>query len=102
VRGTCPAARPVVRRKDEYHYHFYSSLKAARETALLLVVGTAGATNLPNQVASEVHQRGGVIVDVNIETNPFARLAESSGRGFSVQQPSASALPAILAAMAAG
>ncbi|MCL2458859.1 MAG: RNA polymerase subunit sigma [Desulfobulbus sp.] len=87
---------------NEHHYHFYSSLKVARETALLLVVGTAGATNLPNQVASEVHQRGGVIIDVNIETNPFARLAESSGRGFFIQQPSASALPAILTTMSTG
>jgi len=86
---------------NEHHYHFYSSLKAARETALLIVVGTAGATNLPNQVALEVHRQGGIIVDVNIETNPFAQLAEKSGRGFFVQEPSASALPAMLAAMTA-
>ena len=86
---------------NEHHYHFYSSLKAAGQTALLIVVGTAGATNLPNQVAREVHQRGGGIIDVNIETNPFAQLAEQSGRGFFVQEPSAQALPAMLAAMTA-
>lgn len=85
---------------NEHHYHFYSSLKAARETALLIVVGTAGATNLPNQVAREVYQQGGVIIDVNIETNPFAQLAQQSDRGFFVQEPSASALPALVAAMA--
>jgi NAD-dependent deacetylase len=87
---------------DEYHYRWHNSLKAASETALLIVVGTAGATNLPNQVAHEVHRQGGIIIDVNIETNPFARLAESSGRGFFVQQPSASALPAMLAVMSEG
>ncbi|NLX19642.1 MAG: RNA polymerase subunit sigma [Desulfobulbus sp.] len=87
---------------NEHHYHFYSSLKAARETALLIVVGTAGATNLPNQVANEVHRSGGIIIDVNIETNPFARLAEKDGRGFFVQQPSASALPAMTKAMIDG
>ena len=87
---------------NEHHYHFYSSLKAARETALLIVVGTAGATNLPNQVAREVYQQGGVIIDVNIEPNPFTQLAENSIRGFFVQQPSASALPAMLEAMVAG
>jgi len=86
---------------NEHHYHFYSSLKAARETALLIVVGTAGATNLPNQVAREVYQQGGVILDVNIETNPFAQLAEKSSRGFFIQEPSAQALPAMLAAMTA-
>ena len=86
---------------NEHHYHFYSSLKTAQDTALLIVVGTAGATNLPNQVAREVYQRDGVIIDVNIETNPFAQLAENSLRGFFVKEPSASALPAIFEAMTA-
>ena len=85
---------------NEHHYHFYSSLDTARRTALLIVVGTAGATNLPNQVAREVFQNDGVILDVNIETNPFAQLAESSRRGFFLREPSAAALPAVLAAMA--
>ncbi len=84
---------------NEHHYHFESSIKAAQETELLLVVGTAGATNLPNQVAREVFLRDGVIIDVNIETNPFAKLAKTSTRGFFLQQSSASALPAILQAM---
>lgn len=87
---------------NEHHYHFYSSLKAARETALLIVVGTAGATNLPNQVAREVYLHDGVILDVNIETNPFAELAKNSVKGFVIREPSAPALPAILQAMTAG
>ena len=85
---------------NEHHYHFYSSLDTARRTALLIVVGTAGATNLPNQVAREVYQHDGVILDINIETNPFAQLAESSLQGFFLREPSAAALPAVLAAMA--
>ena len=85
---------------NEHHYHFYSSLDTARQTALLIVVGTAGATNLPNQVAREVYQHDGVILDINIETNPFAQLAESSLQGFFLREPSAAALPALLAAMA--
>lgn len=96
-------SRPHILLFDEYynehHFHFYSSLKAAGETALLIVVGTAGATNLPNQVAREVYQKGGIIIDINIETNPFAQLAEGSKRGFFIQEPSASALPALLDAM---
>ena len=84
---------------NEHHYHFYSAIKTAQETDLLLVAGTAGATNLPNQVAREVFLRDGIIIDVNIETNPFAQLAETSSRGFFIQESSASALPAILEAM---
>ena len=85
---------------NEHHYHFYSSLDTARQTALLIVVGTAGATNLPNQVARAVYQRDGVILDINIETNPFAQLAESSLQGFFLREPSATALPAVRAARA--
>ncbi len=86
---------------NERHYHFHSALKAAQQTALLIVVGTAGATNLPNQVANEVYQRGGAFIDVNIEPNPFSHLAQKSARGFFVQEPSATALPAMVATMIA-
>ena len=84
---------------NEVHYRFESSLRCAMETELLLVVGTAGATNLPNQVAGLVFQKGGCIVDVNLETNPFSEMALSSGRGFFVEASSGSALPAIAAAL---
>ena len=84
---------------NEHHYHFYSSLKAARETSLLIVVGTAGATNLPNQVAREVARQGGAIIDINIDANTFGTLAENSDRGFIIRRPSASALPDLITAM---
>ncbi|MGD9947788.1 MAG: NAD-dependent deacetylase [Desulfobulbus sp.] len=84
---------------NEQHYHFYSSLSTARQTALLLVVGTAGATNLPNQVAREVYRNDGVIVDINIEPNPFSQLAQSSHHGFFIQRSSATALPDLLEIM---
>ena len=81
---------------NEHHYHYQSSLNAAAETSLLIVVGTSGATNLPNQVVWSVSSRGGIIVDINIEENPFARLALNSGRGFFIQAPSSVALLQIL------
>ena len=84
---------------NEHHYHYFSTIKAAKETALLLVVGTAGATNLPNQVAREAFIRDSVIIDVNIETNPFAKLTQTCTTGFFFQEPSAKALPEIVEAM---
>jgi len=84
---------------NEHHYHFYSSLSTARQTALLLIVGTAGATNLPNQVARQVYQNDGIIVDVNIEPNPFSQLAQSTQHGFFIREPSATALPTLLQIM---
>ena len=84
---------------NEHHYHFYSSLHTARQTSLLIIVGTAGATNLPNQVAREVYRNDGIIVDINIEPNPFSQLAQGTQRGFFIQQSSATALPELLAIM---
>jgi len=81
---------------DEENYRWRSSLEAAARTALLLVVGTSGATNLPNRVAAEVFRQGGGIVDVNPEENPFSRLAEAGGRGYCLREPSGDALPRLL------
>jgi len=100
----CPAcgdyARPHVLWFDEAYnesyYKFHSSLKVAADTELLLIVGTSGATNLPNQIAWVVNQAGGCIIDINIEPNPFTRIALGGERGFFIQAPSGTALPEIL------
>jgi NAD-dependent deacetylase len=96
---TCKGpARPHVLWFDEAYnevfYRFRSALEAALHTDLLIVAGTSGATNLPNQVAWTVKERGGLIIDINIDDNPFSRLARASG-GFCIRQPSATALPAL-------
>ena len=85
---------------NEAHYRFDSALTAAAQTDLLIVVGTSGATNLPNQVARTVFRRGGAIVDVNPNDNPFAELARKSERGFVCRGPAASILPELAAALA--
>ena len=85
---------------NEHHYHFNSALEAAKRTDLLIIVGTAGATNLPNHVALLVYQQGGVIVDINIEENTFSNMALQSGRGFFVQKPSGEALPELYEVLA--
>ena len=85
---------------NEAHYRFDSALAAAAHTDLLIVVGTSGAANLPNQVARTVFRRGGAIVDVNPNDNPFAELARASGRGFVCRGPAATVLPEIAAALA--
>ena len=81
---------------NEKYYHFHSSIQTAGETELLIIVGTSGATNLPNQVAAEVKQSGGIIIDINIEENPFTRLALSGPRGYFIKEASGSALSSIL------
>ena len=98
----CPAcggwARPHVLWFDEYYdeenFRFESSLAAAEGAAVLVVVGTSGATNLPMQVGQAAARQGATIIDVNLEPNPFSRVAERCG-GFFLQGPSSRLLPAI-------
>jgi NAD-dependent deacetylase len=78
---------------NEHYYRLESALEAARNTSLLIVAGTSGTTNLPNQVVWQVHRQGGIIIDINIDTNPFGTLADSYSRGASIRQPSCQALP---------
>jgi NAD-dependent deacetylase len=80
---------------DEEHFRFESSVRAASDTDLLIIVGTSGSTTLPNHVASIVHQRGGTILDINIEESAFTPLARSSNHGAFIKLPAARALPAL-------
>jgi len=98
----CPAcggwARPHVLWFDECYdermFRYESSLRAAVAADVLLVVGTSGATNLPMQVGRHAAEAGALIIDINVEPNPFSRLAESTGGCF-LQGPSATVLPTI-------
>ncbi len=107
ARLRCPRcgawARPHVLWFDEayneVHFRFHSSLSVAAATGVLIVVGTSGATHLPNQVVWVVKSRGGLIVDVNIEADRFSRLALSTG-GFFIRGPAAEILPALAQAVA--
>ena len=97
----CPACgawlRPHVLWFDEYYdeefFRYESSMTLANRTDLLIVVGTSGATTLPNQVALTVYNRGKTIVDINLEENPFSELATNSPDGLFIRAAAADALP---------
>jgi len=63
---------------DELH-NMQASLNAARQADLLVIVGTAGATALPQEIVRTVWDNGGVIVDINPERNPFTKKAKKRG-----------------------
>ena len=77
---------------DEEYFRFNSSMQVAEQTTLLIVVGTSGATTLPNYVVSMVHQNQGTIIDINPERNPFSDLAENSPGGNFIQMAASEAL----------
>ncbi|SLM29091.1 Silent information regulator protein Sir2 (fragment) [Desulfamplus magnetovallimortis] len=81
---------------NEHHYLFQSSLDVALKTDLLIIAGTTGATNLPNQIVSQVMAIGGTVIDINIERNIFSDMAERSRNGFFWKSTSGSAFPQIV------
>jgi NAD-dependent deacetylase len=103
--GRCGApARPHVLWFDEYYdeerFRFTSSLDAAERCALLVVVGTSGATNLPTQMCEAVARRGGAMIVVDPEPTPFSALAERAGGAF-VRGKATAEVPALAARISA-
>ena len=83
---------------DEAWFRFYSSMAAAKSADVLLIVGTSGATNLPNQMVALARQNGALIVELNLERSAFTAHAEDSGGGLLIG-PAGDALPALLGAL---
>jgi len=67
--------------------------RSAGKTALLIVAGTTGSANLPNQVVSTVLRRGAAIIDINPDFNIFSETAQRSPGGLFLQGGSAAFLP---------
>jgi NAD-dependent deacetylase len=84
---------------DEPHYRWDSSLAAARRAAMLVVVGTSGATNLPDQVVRMVASRGRPLIVVNLDASPFSELAEQSSRGLVLRGRAGEVVPTVVQAI---
>ncbi len=66
---------------DEPLFRLESSLEAAQRAAMLVVVGTSGATNLPSQIVAIAARRGIPLVCINQDPSPFTELTASVERG---------------------
>lgn len=99
-------ARPHVLWFDEYYdedrFRADSAMQAALHADLVVVVGTAGATNLPMQIAAVAARRQVPLIDVNLDPdNPFARHATSDGPGASLVGSATEVLPSLAAVLSA-
>ncbi|MBU2590417.1 MAG: RNA polymerase subunit sigma [Nitrospinae bacterium] len=80
---------------NEQFYRFETSIKTASETDLLIVVGTSGGTTLPIHIGSIVTNRGGYIIDINLEENRFSDMAKAASKGCALRGKSGDILPKI-------
>jgi NAD-dependent deacetylase len=100
----CPhcrgAARPHVLWFDECYdeelFFAESAVQAVAGADVLIVVGTAGATNLPLQLGSLAARLGCPIIDINLADGPFSTLAQRSG-GHALRGAASQLLPALVA-----
>lgn len=70
---------------NEVHFKLDSSIAAAEAASLLIVVGTSGATTLPNHVVQIAVNREVPFVTVNLDGSPFTEAAERYPNGFFAQ-----------------
>ena len=83
---------------DEYFFRAESALSWAGKTDLLLVIGTAGATNLPMQIGGIVARNpNAILIDINLQDNPFRNLAENHQGGIVMEGGSGKNLMKLLA-----
>jgi NAD-dependent deacetylase len=86
---------------DERHFRYQSALAAVARAALVIVVGTSGATNLPAQIVQHAYTQGVPLLVINRDPSPFSELAQRSPVGHFYQGTASEALPALAAAIVA-
>lgn len=73
----------------------FSSLKIAKNSGVLFIVGTSGATNLPMAIAETTLKYGGTIVDINTEDNLFTERIKDKKNKIIIRETSTKALKTI-------
>jgi NAD-dependent deacetylase len=80
---------------DEITNKYFSTLRSAKETGILFITGTSGATNLPMQIAKTAISAGCYVVDININDSDFTDLLKDKKRAVIIRESTSTALPAI-------
>ena len=83
---------------DEERFFLETSRRVAAAARVLVVAGTSAQTNLPWQVVTLAARAGAVIVDINVEDNPFAEIAVQTPGG-ALRGSAATLLPQIVDAL---
>lgn len=73
---------------DERFYKLNSSLRAAKQTGVLFVIGTSGATNLPGQIVETAFRNNSAVYEVNTDKTEFTDMIEDMKFGSIVNMKS--------------
>jgi NAD-dependent deacetylase len=97
----CPKCRDFLRPHvlwfdetyNEKYFKLNSSLRTAKETGVLLIIGTSGATTLPQRIVESVLSKQGIIIDINPNDNYFSQIAQKRKNGYVLTGKSSDILP---------
>lgn len=100
---TCPDCgswmRPNILWFDEYYDEKtnkkFSALKVAKNSGVLFIAGTSGATSLPLAIAETALKYGAYVVDINIEDNHFTELIKNKKNKLIIREKSTEVLAVI-------
>lgn len=91
--------RPHVLWFDEYYNERYfkkdTVLRISKNTGILFILGTSGATTLPQRIAENVLAKNGMVVDINMDESFFSKLLKDKKNGIVIRQDSADFLTAL-------
>jgi NAD-dependent deacetylase len=85
---------------DEPLFRYLSARRAAEAAAVLVVIGTSGATNLPAQMCAIVAARGAPLVVVDPDPAAYATLAGRGTRGVQILGAACATVPPLVEALA--
>jgi NAD-dependent deacetylase len=85
---------------DEPLFRYESARRAAETAAVLIVVGTSGATSLPAQMCAIVVARGAPIVVVDPDPGAYSNLAGRGARGVQIVGTACANVPLVVDALA--
>ena len=78
---------------NELHYKSQSAIRTAKETGILFIIGTSGATYLPEVIVQTVLSHSGYVIEVNLDHTDFFENFGLAKRYSRFIQPSSSFLP---------
>ncbi len=84
---------------NEEYYKIHTVKYTAINTDLLFIIGTSGATNLPNQVFQLALRNNTTVIDINPNSSLFTAEILYSPNGYWIKEKSGEALPLIVEEM---
>ncbi len=84
--------RPHVLWFDEFYNEKYyrkdTVLRISKNSGLLFILGTSGATNLPKKITENVLSNNGMVVEINIDESYFSKRLVNKKNGILIRQES--------------